>query len=169
VQNLTLASQLLQAGASPGQTSGVDNAGWGDGGGCAFRIGVGSGHSGDSYAPSIKMKFYFWNGVFGCTATVVWCLYFMLCSILYYYVRRINTLPREYVCKPHLDRFSRLQDSPVIFYTRIGGVYPHLLMDTPTVNTPGSVSAYSKRVSRTNCALRIKKSVHPGFPVAFIF
>jgi len=28
--------------------------------------------------------------------------------------------------------------------------------------------AYSKRVFRTNCALRIK-SVHPGFPVAFIF
>ena len=29
-------------------------------------------------------------------------------------------------------------------------------------------SAYSKRVPRTNCALRIKKC-HPGFPVAFIF
>jgi len=30
-------------------------------------------------------------------------------------------------------------------------------------------SAYSERVPRTNCALRIKKSVHPGLPVALIF
>jgi len=37
-------------------------------------------------------------------------------------------------------------------------------------NTVLVPSAYSKRVLRTNCALHSElKSVHPGFPVAFIF